>query len=221
MKPSEVWGYAGESILIAGLTGGIASGKTEVAKELSSLGASVIDADQVARDVVLPGTDTFRILAGTFGDEILNGEGRIDREKLAQVVFSDEEKRAELNGITHPAIFREIQLRVNSYAAERTEDDPPVVIVDAALIVDVGASSVFDMLIVVVADEPKKIERLMEYRNMSRGEAEGRIAAQLPDSERVRKADLVIENNGDLDELRKKVQSAWAEIRAEARGRYS
>jgi dephospho-CoA kinase len=218
---SEVWGPAGERLLIVGLTGGIASGKTEVDRELIHLGALVVDADQVARDVVGCGTPTYRRLLNEFGEGILGADGEIDRAALAGMVFGKPEKLQLINGITHPAIFQKMLRLVSEYAEGLGPEKAPVAVLDAALIVDTGVSGVFDMLIVVTADEGLRVKRLVEMREMDEAEARSRIASQVPDARRVEMADIVIENNGSIEELRHGVSEAWEDIVGRARRDYS
>ena len=221
MGHSEVWGPAGERLLIVGLTGGIASGKTEVDRELIHLGALVVDADQVARDVVGCGTPTYRRLLNEFGEGILGADGEIDRAALAGMVFGKPEKLQLINGITHPAIFQKMLRLVSEYAEGLGPEKAPVAVLDAALIVDTGVSGVFDMLIVVTADEGLRVKRLVEMREMDEAEARSRIASQVPDARRVEMADIVIENNGSIEELRHGVSEAWEDIVGRARRDYS
>ncbi len=212
MGNSAIWGPAADGLLIVGLTGGIASGKTEVTSRLVALGAMVVDADQVAREVTVPGTEVFRRLVGEFGRGILGAEGGIDRPALAEKVFGNESRRQLLNSITHPAIFAEIVSRVREYGESLGPGDVPVVVVDAALIVDIGASGMFDLLVVVTAEEKTRIRRLTGKRGMCEEDARGRVASQITDRERIDSADIVIENNGSIEELKETVDRVWNEI---------
>lgn len=220
MGHCEVWGPAGDRLMIVGLTGGIASGKTEAARELERMGALVIDADIVARDVTVPGAVAYLAIEREFGESVLDASRQIDRAALGAIAFADEGKRQLLNSITHPAIFAEIVRRVGEYAECLGGTDVPAVVVDAALIVDVGASSVFDLLLVVTADEECRVERLTGDRGMSERESRDRICAQVPDSQRLEMADLVIENNATLGALRSRVAEAWLEIERRSRSLY-
>ncbi|MHB8896568.1 MAG: dephospho-CoA kinase [Candidatus Geothermincolia bacterium] len=221
MGHSEVWGPAGERLLIVGLTGGIASGKTEVDNELERLGALVIDADKVARDVVEPGAPAYIAIVREFGNGVLDGTGAIDRPALAAIVFNDEDKRRILNGITHPAIFQEMIQRVREYADTRRPQDVPAVVLDAALIVDTGVTGVFDLLVVITADEEARVRRLVETRGMSEQDARSRLHSQVDDARRVEMADLTIVNDGTIDELRARVSETWGEIARRAAQSYS
>jgi dephospho-CoA kinase len=217
----EVWGPAGERLLIVGLTGGIASGKTEVDRELERIGALVIDADQVARDVVVQGRPAYLKIVDAFGPGVLDDNGDIDRPTLAAMIFSDESRRQTLNGITHPAIFQEMARRVSDHASDMRTGEAPAVILDAALIVDTGVTGVFDLLVVVTADESSRVTRLVETRGMSRQEALERISSQVSDAERVKMADVRIQNDSTIEELHRHVAEAWSEISRRARQAYS
>lgn len=204
-------------MLVVGLTGGIASGKTEVDRALEDLGATVIDADAVARDVVQPGLPAYEACIREFGEGILGHDACIDRGSLAALVFSDEEKRRLLNRITHPRIVAEIVRRVNEKAENLHPDDVPAVVIDAALIVDIGATAIFDLLLVVTASEEARVGRMLSERGMSEDEARSRIASQIPEDDRVEMADLVITNDGTIRELRQTVGRVWGEISEKAR----
>jgi dephospho-CoA kinase len=217
----EVWGPAGERLLVVGLTGGIASGKTEVDRALERLGALVIDADAVARDIVEQGAPAYLKVVEEFGPDILDANGDIDRPALAAIVFTDEARRQALNGITHPAIFKEMARRVNEYASAMKPGDPPVAVLDAALIVDTGVTGVFDLLMVVTADQESRVRRLVETRGMSRSEALSRISSQVLDEDRVKMADITIGNDSSMEDLRDSVAKAWDEILRRARESYS
>jgi dephospho-CoA kinase len=217
----DVWGAAGDRLMIVGLTGGIASGKSEVDRELERLGAPVIDADEVARCVVLPGMPALKTLVEHLGDGILDDSGNLDRPALAEIIFNDASRRMLVNSITHPAIFQEMSRRVTRYAEEKSEDDVPVVVLDAALIVDTGVTGVFDMLIVVTADEETRLRRLVEERAMPVDEARARISSQFGDAKRLELADIVIENNGSLEELRGHVRRVFDQVSEKARQSYS
>lgn len=220
MGHAEVWGPAGEHLLVVGLTGGIASGKSEVDRELERLGALVIDADAVARDVVEIGTPGHDAVVKAFGDRVLDASGAIDRPALADIIFSDEDSRKLLNSITHPAIFQEMIRRVTEYADNRAPEEVPAVVLDAALIVDTGVTGVFDLLVVVTAGEATRVTRLVETRGMSEAEARGRIASQVSDSRRAKMADLTIINDGTVEELKDRVGDVWEEIGRRARVLY-
>lgn len=212
-----IWGPESEKLLIAGLTGGIASGKSEVSSEFKRLGACLIDADVLARVVVEPGRPAYQRIVEEFGRGVLDEKGELDRKALAEVVFSDRDKLQLLNSITHPAIFEEMGEGVRRYAASVAEGAIPVVIVDAALIVDVGITSMFDDVIVVTAPAEERVRRMVVDRGMDEAESRARIASQVPDEKRVQHAAVVIDNSGTLDDLRAEVSRAWETLKVEAR----
>ena len=185
---------------IVGLTGGIASGKSAVAREFESLGISVIDTDQLARDVVEPGTPALRELVAAFGPEILTADGHLDRRRMRDRVFADPSQRRILESITHPAIRNELARRA---AAARG----PYQIHVVPLLVEGGRNSAFSRVLVVDCPEETQIKRLMARDHST--EAQGRqiLAAQASRSDRLSAADDVIENTGDLSELREKVRT--------------
>jgi dephospho-CoA kinase len=192
-------------MVMVGLTGGIGSGKTTVAKTLAELGAVIIDADQIAREVVEPGTDGLAEVVAAFGPGVLAADGRLDRPALARLVFGDEAKRKVLEGIIHP--------RVRVRAAEIIAAAPPasVVVNDVPLLVESGLAATFDVVIVVLADVETRISRLARDRGMSEAEARSRIAAQATDDQRRAVADVVIVNDGTPEQLRVAVGDAWRE----------
>lgn len=216
MGHPEIWGAAGRKLLVVALTGGIASGKSEVAKQLEYLGITVVDADEVAREITLPGTVALARIVEEFGTGVLAEDGTLDRAVLGELVFSNSEKLELLNGITHPAINAEIISRVNQRAEALAEGEVPAVVVDAALIVDIGAGGIFDMVLVVSADEELRVSRMVEHRAMKEEEARYRIASQVSDERRKAMADLVILNNGTLSELQNEVRDACAVITEKA-----
>lgn len=220
MGHAEVWGRAGESLMVVALTGGIASGKTEVSRHLQRLGATVIDADLLARDVTAPGSPVLEAIAKEFGSGVIGRDGSLDRQALASEVFGDERSLKVLNSLTHPAIFSEMHRRVDEAARSLTPGTVPAVVIDAALIVDAGVSNIFDLVVVVTADAEKRVVRMAENRGMSEEEARSRIAAQVPDSKRLQMADIVIENDGTLEELRSSVEDAWRDIERRSRAIY-
>lgn len=194
---------------VIGLTGNIACGKSLVAKMLEEFGAKVIDADRIARIVVERNEPAWREIVEMFGGEILNPDQTINRSKLGEIVFGDEEKRMELNRITHPRIIGRIKELVKEYKKQGVK----VVIVEAALIVEGGGlKPLISDLIVVTADEETQIRRLIERNGFSREEAIARIKSQMPLSEKVKHATFVIDNSGTLGETRKQVEEVWRKI---------
>lgn len=183
-----------------GLTGGIASGKSAVAKIFVELGVVVVDADQIARDVVAPGTEGLERIVSEFGVEVLLPDGELDRKKLGALVFARPDVRARLNGIVHPLIASASAARL----AELAKQGLPYVIYDAALLVENGIHRGMSAVIVVATAESIQIERLCERDGISEEEAKLRLGSQLPLSAKVAVADYIIENNGTLAQLRER-----------------
>ena len=191
-----------------GLTGGIASGKSSVSQALRELGVFVVDADQVAREVVEPGSDGLREVVATFGEGVLASDGSLDREKLAKVVFGDEDARKRLQAITHPRIGKRSAERI----AEGAASVAPYVVYDAPLLVEVGAHRGLDALIVPPPPPPTQGARAVARDGMDEAHARARIAAQLPLARKVEVADYVIANDGSLEELRGLVRATHQAI---------
>jgi dephospho-CoA kinase len=190
---------------LVGLTGGIGSGKSTVAAMLAELGAHVIDADKVGHDVYLPGTEGFRRVAEAFGASIVGADGAIDRKRLGAVVFADPAALARLNALVHPLIGDEIRRRMQAVLAE--PGDRPIV-VEAAIMLEAGWRF-FDHVWVVVVRPETAIARVTASRGLTADEVRRRIDAQMSNAERRKVADLVIENDGTLAELREQVEAAW------------
>jgi len=180
--------------LIIGLTGGIASGKSTVAKMLRELAIPVIDADEIAREVVQIGEDAYLQIVEQFGEGILQEDKNIDRLKLGSIVFNDEAKRKLLNRIVHPAIRQKMMQKKEEYVSVGEQ----TVVLDIPLLFESNLTHLVHKTIVVYVDDQIQLERLMERNGFSKEEAEVRIRAQLPLKEKVKKADAVIDNNGSL-----------------------
>jgi dephospho-CoA kinase len=194
-------------MLLVGLTGGIASGKSTVSAMLAEQGAEVIDADHIARQVVMPGTPAWCKIRDHFGPGVLHPDGQIDRQALADIVFADKTKLALLNEITHPAIFARIADRL-----EEHHDQDVVVVLDAALLIEAGLSEGVDVVIVVHSPQEIQLERLAA-KGMGERDASDRIAAQLAPEKRLARADIVIDNSGSLEKLGRRVDEVWQELR--------
>jgi dephospho-CoA kinase len=197
-------------VLRVGLTGGIGSGKSEVSKRLVSLGAELIDADLIAREVVRPGTPGLAAIAREFGEDVLLPDGTLDRPRLASMVFADEERRKALNAITHPLIGRRSQELLEAAAPGA------VVVYDMPLLVENGLAGLHDVVVVVDVPEETQVQRLVSGRGMAEADARARIAAQATRSERLAAATHVIDNSGPPEALDTQVQALWAELRARA-----
>ncbi len=198
-------------MLIVGLTGGVASGKSTVSEVFVKEGAYLIDADQLARDLVQPHTPAWRELVKAFGEEILQRDGSIDRKKLRGIVFSNPEKRSFLNQLLHPRIKEETQRRLKEIGQR---DPEAIVVVDAALMVETGSYRDMDQVIVVFSTEAQQIERLEKRDGMSPEEAGRMISSQMPMTEKVNVADLVIRNEGSLEELRQRARDVFHMLKA-------
>lgn len=189
-----------------GLTGGVGSGKSTVSAQLAELGAVVIDADVLAREVVAQRTDGFEQVVATFGPDVVGPDGELDRPRLGAVVFADRERRRELEAIIHP--------RVRARAAELEQEAGPdaLVVHDIPLLVETGQPQDFDAVIVVDVPDDVRIERLLRDRGWTREDAESRIAAQASRADRLAAATHVVDNSGTLDDLRARVESLYAEL---------
>lgn len=187
--------------LIIGLTGGIASGKSSVAAMFAELGAVVVSADQLARQAVAPGSPTLQALTAAFGPAILGAAGELDRGVLARLVFANPVVRERLNAITHPAIAGLAEARLRELHAQGV----PLVVYEAPLLFEAGADRRVDRVLVVTVDPDIQRVRLMMRDHLDAAEVQARIAAQWPQTEKVARADYVIDNSGSLDETRRQV----------------
>lgn len=193
-----------------GLTGGVASGKSTVSAMLAELGAVVVDADLLAREVVAPGTDGLREIVEAFGPEVLTEDGELDRPALGTLVFADEERRRVLEGIIHP--------RVRQRSEELEAEAPPgsVVVHDIPLLAETGQADRFDAVIVVDVPAELQVERMTGLRGWADDVAHARIAAQAERQHRLAIATHVIDNTGSLEDLRRRVSEVYDELRGEA-----
>ncbi|MGE5459737.1 MAG: dephospho-CoA kinase [Solirubrobacterales bacterium] len=198
-------------MLLVGLTGGIGSGKTTVARMLEERGAVVFDADVLARDAIGPGTPGHDRVVERFGPNVLAPGGDIDREALASVVFADPAARRDLEAIIHPEVRR-----LFAESTEEFRDTDAVVVFSAPLLVETGMHTAFEVLIVVSAPVETQVDRLLRDRGMSEPAIRGRIGAQLPLEEKAEVADILIDNEGTLEELEGQVERVWTELRARA-----
>ena len=196
---------------LIGLTGGIASGKSTVARRLAEHGAVAVDADQIAREVVEPGTPALAQIAETFGDSVLNPDRSLNRAALGAIVFSDESSRLALNAITHPAVLRRSTERFED--ARRANPDA-VIVYDVPLLVESANAYPFDLIVVAHADAETRIRRLVELRGMDADEATRRIRSQASDEERLAVADVVIDTDGTLEHTLGQADALWERLTA-------
>lgn len=197
---------------VIGLTGSIGCGKSTVSQYLADLGAKVIDADQVAREIVAPGTPALAEIVESFGREILNQDGTLNRKKLGAMVFTDAQALARLNRITHPRIVETIR-RLEQSFRDRPDAHQKLLVVDAPLLIEVGLDEGVDEIWVVLVDPVKQAERLSERDSLGREEIKRRIASQMPQSEKLRYARRVIDNSGSLEETHKQVDRHLAALK--------
>jgi dephospho-CoA kinase len=193
---------------VVGLTGGIGTGKSTVSAMLRDLGATVIDADEATRAVQAPGSEGLRRLAAEFGDGILTAGGELDRARLGDIAFNDPEARRRLNAIVHPLVREWMAERLQ----EAVERGDPVVVMDIPLLFEARGAGAFETVLLVYAPEELQLERLVQLRGMTADAARARIAAQMPIEDKRRQATHVIENTGDLDDLRRGVERVWGEL---------
>lgn len=196
--------------LLVGLTGGIATGKSTVSALLRALGCVVIDADQLAREVVEPGQPALAAIVEEFGAEVLRPDGTLDRQRLGAIVFADGARRRRLEEITHPAIRKRLLERLDRLAGEGFRG---IVVFDAPVMVESGSHRTMDRLVVVVADEETQLARLMARDGLSREEALRRVRSQMPLAEKARLADYVIDTSGTKEETIAQVKSVYEALR--------
>ncbi len=195
--------------MVVGLTGGIASGKTFVSNELKRLGAHIIDADVIAREIVEPGRPALAEIVKEFGTGILKADGTLDRKALAGIVFSDKEKLQILNGITHPRIIERTKALIDEI--ESAHEDP-LIVVDAAVLIEAGIHGSVDEVVVVLISEEEQLKRLINRDGLTEDEARKRVASQLPLKEKAGYADYVIDNNNSPEETLKCVQELFLSL---------
>ena len=194
-------------MLLVGLTGGIGSGKSTVARLLEKRGAVVFDADLLAREAVEPGTPGHAAVIERFGADVLAPGGELDREALASIVFADPAARRDLEQIVHPEVRR-----LFAEGSEAYRDTDRVVVFSAPLLVETGMHTAFEVLVVVSATVVTQIERLMRQRGMSEPSIRARIDAQAPLEDKAAAADFLVDNEGSLDELESQVEQLWNDL---------
>ena len=204
-------------MLRAGLTGGIGSGKSEVARRLAAHGAVIIDADVAARAVVAPGTPGLARVAEAFGAGVLGPDGALDRKRLGAIVFADPASRTALNGIVHPLVGQ--WMRVADQAVVDTADGDVVIVHDVPLLAENRRADDFDLVIVVDVPPELQLERLVTQRGMTPDQARARMATQASREQRLALADLVIDNSGSLQDLDRRVDAVWSDLQCRVAAR--
>lgn len=198
--------------MLIGLTGGIASGKSTVARMLEAHGAVIVDADVLAREVVEPGTPGLRSIRERFGDEMIQGDGSLNRDALGRIVFADAEARADLNAITHPAVR---ELSTKRFREEKNADPEAIIVYDVPLLAEGGMSEQFDLI--VLADAPASVrqQRLMDLRGYAPIDAAARVNAQASDDDRRGIADVIIDTSGSHELTTTQVDALWQRLTAD------
>ncbi|MEU1485452.1 dephospho-CoA kinase [Streptomyces sp. NPDC005752] len=197
-------------MLKVGLTGGIGAGKSEVSRLLARYGAVLIDADRIAREVVEPGTPGLTAVVEMFGPKILTPDGSLDRPALGSIVFADPARLAALNAIVHPLVG------ARSAELERAAGPGAVVVHDVPLLTENGLAPLYDLVVVIDAKPATQLDRLVRLRRMTESDARARMAAQATREERLAVADLVVDNDGPLEDLEPQVREVWSELTARA-----
>jgi dephospho-CoA kinase len=200
-------------MLLVGLTGNIASGKSSVARRFAQLGATVIDADVLARQAVAAGSPAYRAIVDRWGEEVIAADGSLDRASLRQRVFAESEELDALNAIVHPEVAR---LRDELIADARSRGDT-IVVCDIPLLFERKLVDEFDRIVLVDAPRPMRLERLMRDRALNETEAMNMIAAQMPAELKRARADYIIDNTGTLEELARRTEAVWHELERDAR----
>ena len=191
---------------VIGLTGGIGSGKSTVSRYLAELGAVILDSDKVGHEAFKPDTEAWNEVIAAFSREILTPNGEIDRKKLGELVFNRPELLARLNQIMHPRMYDIAKARIEEYRRQGAT----VVVLEAALLIEAGWTSLVDEVWVAVSSEETVLKRLTEHRGLEKEQTLARIRSQLSSEERVKHADTVISNDGNLDEMKARVKELWA-----------
>ncbi|HEV8716350.1 MAG TPA: dephospho-CoA kinase [Candidatus Binatia bacterium] len=192
-----------------GLTGGIGAGKSTVSQILAELGAFIIDSDKVGHEIYLPGKEAWRQVVAEFGRDILAADQTIDRKKLGALVFASDVARKRLNALVHPLMFRDIRRRVTE---KRAEGFTQPIVVEAAILIEANWLPLVDEVWMVITGKSAVIERVAAQRGLSARDTEARIASQLSDSERLTYANVVIRNDGSVEDLRQQITTAWERL---------
>ncbi len=193
---------------VIGLTGGIGSGKSTVSQCLAELGAVILDADKVGHEAFKPNTAAWHEVVATFGEQVIAPGGEIDRKKLGEIVFNSPESLARLNQIMHPRMYEMMKDQIEEYRQQGVD----VVVLEAAVLLEANWTPLVDEVWVTVASESAVLERLKQQRGLAEEQTLARIRSQLTIEARTKHADIVINNDGDLDEMRAKIKELWASL---------
>ena len=193
---------------VIGLTGGIGSGKSTVSQYMAELGAVIIDADKVGHEAYKPGTETWQDVVATFGRGVLTPGGEIDRKKLGGIVFNDPQALAKLNQIIWPRMYKMMEAQIEEYRRQEVD----VVVLEAAILIEANWTPLVDEVWITVAPEANVLERLKKQRGLAEEQTLARIRSQLSSEERVKHADMVINNDGQIEEVKAKVRELWARL---------
>lgn len=196
--------------VVLGVTGGIGTGKSTVLEMLSRFGAGIVSADLIAHEIIRPGMPAFAEIVERFGESIIGEDGEIDRRALGEIVFSDSRARKDLENITHPRIMQRVEEIIERFRANPQPQS--VLAVEIPLLYECGLEKTVDKVLLVAAEQQTQVNRLTSRSVMSKEQAIRRIQAQMPISEKLKRADYVIWNDGDLKSLELKLRSIWAEI---------
>jgi len=195
----------GRIMVIIGLAGGIGTGKSSVSRILEELGSVVLDADKFGHEVYLPNTDGLREVVAAFGEDVLLSSGEVDRRALGSKVFGNPEAMGKLNAIAWPRIRQKLEDGIKEHISAGTQ----VVVLDAAVLIEAGWTDAADQVWVVTAPEAQVIQRIQTRNNITEEQVRARMGSQMSTEERVKHADVVVDNDGNLDDLRRKVESLW------------
>ncbi|MDB4349714.1 dephospho-CoA kinase [Omnitrophica bacterium] len=193
---------------IIGVTGGLGTGKSTVARIFGALGAKIVDADRIAHEVMLPGKAVYKKVISIFGADILRKDRKIDRKRLGKIIFSDKKKRQILNSLIHPEVIKEIGVLIN-----KRRSSGRIHIIDVPLLIESGLLDVVDRLIVVTAQRKTQIKRCMKKWDLKRIDVEKRIRSQMPLKRKRQLADFIIDNNGSFHSTKKEVEKIWRKIK--------
>ncbi len=194
---------------VIGLTGGMGSGKSTVSQTLAKMGAAVIDADKVGHEAYQPHTTTWQALVAAFGQDIVAADNTIDRKKLGALVFSHLDNLKKLNGIVHPRMYEMMQTRIAGLKKQGVK----VIIVDAAILFEANWTPLVDEVWVVVADEANVVQRAVARTGLPEEQIRSRLRSQMSNEERIKRANLVIHNDGSMPDLETKVKDLWGKIK--------